>query len=232
MTNITREGKQFFFNQIRAEYEAARAKALEERKVDPGIPLLTESTLRLEQFVTAASTNFQFGVLTSEVSPGTNAVNPTEVRLQTNDNFHIRSIGFYLAVTAASTDTAFRLLSFPGDIPFGTVAIALNYMNIYNGNLNINVNQVDVLTKYRLSQHYFVPQTQRLAITLASNYDQLDLQCDALVPMAPSIMLSGAYTNIITVALPAAVNLALAANNSRMVMILDGLRAQNAAIRK
>ena len=230
--NILRDAKQNFFNQIRGEYAAANAAAEQAGQKAPGMPLLTESALRLEQFVNATTTNYTFGVLTSEVSPGTTAVNPTEVRLQTNDNFHIRSIAFYLAVTAASTDTAFRLLTYADDVSFVTVAAALNYQNIYNGLMKINVNQVDVLTNYRLSQHIVIPQTQRLAVAVNSNYNQVDMQADSVVPLAPSIMLSGAYTNTITISLPGAVTSAIAANNSRMVIIYDGIRAQNAAIRK
>lgn len=230
--NVLRDAKQGFFNQIKAEYAAADQAAAAQGAKPPGMPLLTESALRLEQFVTTTTTLYNFGVLTNDVTPGATAVNPTEVRLQTNDNFHIRSIAFYLAVTAASTDTAFRLLTYPNEIALVTVAATLNYMNIYNGTLNINVNQVDVLTKYRISQHYFVPQTQRLAATVNTNYDQADLQCDSVVPMAPGLMLSGAYTNTITLSIPGAVSSALASNNSRMVLIFDGIRAQNAAIRK
>jgi len=227
-----RQEKVNFYNEILGEYKAKNAEAMQKGINPPGVPLLTESALRLEQFISATTTRYTFGVLTSEVSPGATAVNPTEVRLQTNDNFHIRSIGIYVAVTAASTDTAFRLLSYISDLDVATVAAALSYQNIYNGTLNINVNQVDVLTNYRLSKHVVVPQTQRLTATVSNNYDQIDMQRDGLVPMAPSLMLSGAYTNTITINLPAAVGSALASNNSRFVLIFDGLRAQNAAIRK
>jgi hypothetical protein len=231
--NVLRDSKQHFFNQIYGEYKIANDLAIAQgAPKPPGIPLLTESQLRLEQFITTTGTQYTFPVLQSAVTPVTTVVQAAEVRLQTNDNFHIRSIGFYLAVTAAATDTAYRLFTFPDEIALVTVAATLNYMNIYNGNMNINVNQVDVLTNYRLSQHYLVPQTQRLSATVNTNYNQVDLQADAVVPLAPSVMLSGAYTNTITINLPGAVSSALASNNSRMVLIFDGLRAQNAAIRK
>lgn len=224
--------KNTFFEQIRAEYVAMNERARAAGKTEPGLPILTASSLRLEQFITAANTLYTFPVLDGQVGGGSASVLPNEVRLQTNDNFHVEKLGFYLGITAASTDTAFRLQTYPNEVFLATAAAALNYLNVYNGTLNINVNQVDVLTKWRISKHMFVPQTQRLAATVNNNFDQVDLHTDALIPVSPSIMISGAYTNVITISLPAAVTSALSANNSRMVIIFDGLRAQNAAIRK
>jgi len=222
-----------FFNEVKAAYKDANEKAIAEGQKAPGMPLLTESQLRLESFVNTTTTRYTFGVLTSDVSPGTTGVNATEVRLQTNDNFHIRSIAFYVAFTAASTDTSYRLLSYFSDKVTGSVAATLNYEGIYNnGLLNINVNQVDVLTNYRLSKHKLVPQTQRISVAVDTAYDQINMQSDGIVNLSPAIMLSGAYTNTITVQLAAAITSAVASNNSRMVVIFDGIRASNAAIRK
>ena len=223
-----RKDKQQFFEQVLAQYRAKDA----ETNGGTGIPILTQSSLRLEQYVSANTTLYNFPVLTGVTTPGTTSVLPTETRLQQNDNFHIYSISFYLAVTAASTDTAFRLQTNPNEIFLGSAAIALNYLNIYNGNMNINVNQVDVLTNWRLSRHMFVGQTQRLTGTVNNNFDQVDLSQDGIVTNSPSLMLSGAYTNTITVNLPGAVTSALSNNNSRMIIVFDGLRAQNAAVRK
>jgi len=222
-----------FFNEVKAAYKDANEKAIADGQKAPGMPLLTESQLRLESFVNTTTTRYTFGVLTSDVSPGTTGVNATEVRLQTNDNFHIRSIAFYVAFTEASTDTSYRLLSYFSDNVTGSVADTLNYEGIYNnGLLNINVNQVDVLTNYRLSKHKLVPQTQRISVAVDTAYDQINMQSDGIVNLSPAIMLSGAYTNTITVQLAAAITSAVASNNSRMVVIFDGIRASNAAIRK
>ncbi len=221
-----------FFDRTLADYKAKNALAIANKMTPPGIPILTPSSLRLEQFISAATTQYTFPVLSGVVSAGATSVIPTEVRLEQNDNFHIGAVGFYLAVTAASADTAFRLQTEANELFLGSAAIALNYLNIYNGTMKINVNQVDVVTNWRLSQHMFTGQTQRLSATVNTNFSQIDLQQDGLIEMQPNIMLSGAYTNTITVNLPGAVTSALAANNSRMVIIYDGLRAQNAAVRK
>jgi len=221
-----------FYSDILNEYRAAKTKAVEKGQPDPGVPILTQSSLRLEQFITATNTNYTFPVLAGITTPVTTVVQANEVRLQQNDNFHIYSIGIYLAVTAAATDQAFRLFTYANEMSLVTVAASLSYQNLWGGNMNINVNQVDVLTNWRLTQHYYVPQTQRLSVTVNTNYDQQDLSQDGLVVCQPKLMLSGAYTNTITIALNAAIGSALASNNSRIVIIMDGLRAQNAAIRK
>jgi len=220
-----------FFNEVKSEYKAANEKAIAEGLKAPGMPLLTESQLRLEQTITTTTTQYLFPVLTGDVSPGSTSVNATEVRLQTNDNFHIRSIGLYIGFPSSSTAVDWRLLSYASDQVTGAVATTTSYETIYNtGLLNINVNQVDVLTKYRFSKHKFVPQTQRVAVAANSAYDQIDTSANGIVNLVPKIMLSGAYTNTITINLAAAVSAAVA--NSRIVIIFDGLRAQNAAIRK
>ena len=213
--------KEAFFDKILSEYKLKGA----------GIPILSESQLRLEQPITATSTQYTFPVLQGDVGQGQSSVLATEVRLQTNDNFHIREIGFYLAQLVAATDTSFKLKTYPNEIELGAVP-ALDYFNIYNGLMKINVNQVDVLTNYGLIQHLFVPQTQRLSVVAAQNRDQVDFSENSREDLAPSLMLSGAYTNTITVSLPGAVTNALAGSLTRMVIIFYGLRAQNAAIRK
>ena len=224
--------KQQFFKDVRAQYERMNGKALSTGQKAPGLPILTASTLRLEQFLNASTSQYQFGVLAGETTAGTTTVQPNEIRLLQNDNFHIHKIGIYLGITAASGDAAFRLQTNPNEIMLGSAAIALNYNNLYNGTLNVSVNQVDILTNWRLGQHLFVGQTQRLAATVNNNFDQVDFSKDGLITCEPGIMLSGAYTNKININLNQAITSALAENNSRAVIIFEGLRAQNAAIRK
>lgn len=224
--------KQDFYRDVKAQYVKADERARQSGQVVPGLPILTSSSLRLEQFLNATTSQYSFPVITGETTATTTVVQANEVRLQQNDNFHVHKIGIYLAVTAAATDTAFRLQTNANEIFLGSAAAALNYLNLWNGNFNINVNQLDVLTNWRVSQHFYVGQTQRLAATVNTNFDMVDLSKDGLITCEPGIMLSGAYTNKLNLNLNAAITSALASNNSRVVVIFDGLRAQNAAIRK
>lgn len=221
-----------FFRQVKAEYAAKAIETKKKTGFTSGMPIITESSLRFEQFVSADTTRYEFPVLAGQSSVGTNNILATEVRLEQNDNFHIAQIGFYLGVTENQTDTNFRLQTNPNEIFLGGATEALDYLTIYNSLLNINVNQVDVLTNYRLSKHMVVNQTQRLASAVNNNFDQIDSEVDGLISLQPALMLSGAYTNKISITFPAAVTEALPDNNSRMIIIVDGLRAQNASIRK
>jgi hypothetical protein len=223
---------QGFFKMILEQYKNMSAAAVKQGKPDPGIPILTQSKLRLEQYITSTSTQITFPVLDGQVGQGSSSVLPNEIRLLTNDNFHIHKIGLYLAVTVNPTDTAFRLMTNPNEVFLGNAATALNYLNIWNATLKININQVDVLTNWPTERHFYVPQTQRLSAAVNNNFDQIQLLDDGMVACAPSLMLSGAYTNTITLNLNGAINLAVGGNNSRYVMMFYGLRAQNAAIRK
>lgn len=224
--------KQEFYRDVKKQYIDANERAKALGQTAPGLPILTASSLRLEQFLNTSTSQYAFPVITGETTSVTTTVQANEVRLQQNDNFHIHKIGIYLAVTAAATDTAFRLQTNNNEIFLTSAAIALNYLNLWNGNLNINVNQLDVLTNWRVSQHFYVGQTQRLASTANTVFDQIDLSKDGLITCEPGIMLSGAYTNKINLNLNAAITSALGSNISRCVLIFDGLRAQNAAIRK
>lgn len=224
--------KQQFFKDVKNQYETANQKAIAEGQKPPGMPIITSSSLRLEQFLNTSTSQYTFPVIVGETTPGTTIVQSNEVRLLQNDNFHIHKIGFYLAVTAASTDTAFRLQTNGNEIFLTSAAIALNYLNLWGGNININVNQVDILTNWRTSQHFMTGQTQRLASTVNTNFDQIDLSQDGLITCEPGIMLSGAYTNRVNLNLNSAVTSAIASNVTRVVIIFDGVRCQNAAIRK
>lgn len=224
--------RQNFFDHTLNEYKKANEKAKAEGLKEPGIPLLTRSHLRLEQFMSTTITQYNFAVLQGDNSGSVSTTQlPTEVRLQTNDNFHIHKIGFYIALTTASTDNNPLMNTYPNEVEY-TANTRLGILNLYNGQMNITVNQVQVLTNWRLYQHFMVPQTQRISVAANAARDQVDLSKDGLVECDPGLMLSGAYTNQIQLNLPAAISNAPASNNGRIIIIYEGLRAQNAAIRK
>lgn len=223
--------KQYFFDKTVQEYKNANALAKSEGSKAPGLPLLTEAIIRLEQPITTTGTTYTFPVLQGDVGQGQSSVLATEVRLQTNDNFHIREIGFYIGQLVAATDTNFRLKTYPNEVELGAANVN-DYFNFYNGLMRISVNQRDVLTNYGLINHLMIPQTQRISVAANSNRDQVSFENDARLNLNPSLMLSGAYTNVININLPGAVTTALAGNLTRAVIIFYGLRAQNAALRK
>ena len=226
------EGHGFYLS-VKAQYEEMNNAAIARGdKNPPGIPILTQGSLRLEQYIVPTTNQYTFPILTGGVTATTPNVLANEIRLEQNDNFHPHSIGMYLAVTTTPVDVGFRLMTNPNAVTLGSDAISTNYMALWSGMLAMTVNQVQVTTTWPTSDHYYVPQTQRLSAAPFSNYDELEMLTKGKKKMEPSVMLSGAYTNIINLNLNGAINLALAGNLSRIVLVYYGLRAQNAAIRK
>src|SRR5438445_9139156 len=97
--------RQHFFEKIRSEYETKKIK------FGLSMPIITSSSLRFETFINPNSTQYTFQILAGVNGVKGNVVQPNEVRLEQNDNFHVDEIGIYLATTTTSTDTNFRLLT-------------------------------------------------------------------------------------------------------------------------
>ncbi len=216
-----------FFKEVKQAYLDLNAK-----NPSLDLPILSpNSNLRLETYIDAKTTTYQFPMMDGDAGKGANSkILANEVRLSKNDNFHVNQIGFYLAVTETKDDTDYRLLTNPNEIYLGSAAAALSYENLWAGLLNINVNKGDVLQKHRLSQYMFVGQTQRLSATVNTNFDQIDFSENGLIPLDAYFMISGAYTNTITINLNNAIEEALEESNSRIVLIFDGILASNAAV--
>lgn len=207
-----------FHKTVKAEYAELGKK-----------PILTMSRLRFELPMEATTTKYEFPTQVGVNSDMWN-VRKTEFRQNPNDNFHIRRIGFFTAVTTAATDANFRLRTYPNEIEY-TAAVAADVMNAYNANLSLNVNSTDVMTGYGMERHYFVPQTQRLSVAAAQNRDQVNLEVDGWVELDPPLMLGGQYTNTLVLNLLSPIANVPAAQNGRLIFILDGLKAANAAER-
>ena len=229
--SVISQGKEAFYDSVMHSYKKNNEEARAKNQHAPGIPILTYSTLRLELPISATVTEMIFPVLDGVVAPGAASQFPNEIRLQQNDNFHIDTCFIGMTQLVAATDTNYRIKTYPNEVELGAANVN-DYFNFYNGRMKINVNQVDVLTNWDVEKHLVIPQTQRLSVAANTNRDQYDAQADGVVEMRPSIMLSGAYTNTVTINLNAAVATALAGGLTRAVIIFRGLRAQNAAIRK
>jgi len=210
----------YFFKKVKAEYAAKQLN-----------PILNASSLRLELPMKTDVTSYQFPLLQSDTTSLWTGPTATEQRLQTNDNFHVEKIGFYIALTTASTDTNYRLKTYPAEVEW-TAATANDIFNLYNGTMSITVQNVNVILGYRMTKHLVIPQTQRISVAANTVRDEVDLSSDCLITASPTLMLSGRLTNVIKIQLPAAITNAPAANNGRMILIFDGLTAQNAAVQQ
>ncbi len=102
-------------------------------------------------------------------------------------------------------------------------------LGLYNGNLNIAINNRNYITKWGLWKHMVINQTQQTApLGAGSPADQLDGSTDAYYPLQPYVLVSGSSNMQITVQLPAAPTGVDA--NSRLIMIMKGAMAYNSTV--
>lgn len=186
---------------------------------------LTQSDLRLEQALQANNNTYTFPVMVNIQNGGQSQFN-TELRLNMQDTFLPQYIGLFLAKPASAIDTTFPLLTYPNPAVFTN---ATQMEAIYNGKLNIQVNNTNYITNWMTARHKLVPQTQQTAAPGAgSPLDQIDGADYGFFPMQPYVIISGSSNMQITVNLPVAPTAVDA--NSRLVLIFRGIIAYNSTV--
>jgi hypothetical protein len=201
--------------------------AIKRAGLNPAAAVLSQSYLRFEVPLSTSTTTYTFDTLVNE---NTNPNYVTQNKLNLQDAFVTSAIGFFLAVPASSatTETAFPLYSYPNQVAFASASDTDAY-TIYNGNMQLTVNQRTIITGWDLTRHYFVPQTQGLVTRAASSpynaIDQLDLSENGFYPAEPNIVMVGSKKNILQVQLNT--GLASIQANSRLVCVFRGILAQN-----
>lgn len=208
------------------------------KAIGKGNVRLTQSTLILSKPISASQTTYSFDVLETQNSTIVN----TEQRLNLNDEFIITSLGIYLQATV--TDGA-------GGNSYGTkwfsyvpsqVNAAAGVLNpVYNGSLQIAVNNVVYLDKFDSAKSLCIPRTQDANFTTpnqatlgSTNYAK-----DGMVSIEPTLVLSGAKKNNLVLNLASAAtpyNLTVSSDSGttiykfdRVAIIMRGLNAQNGA---
>jgi hypothetical protein len=180
----------------------------------------TQSFLRLEQALSITQTRYQFQILNQTTGAGFN----TEQRLNLQDSFVVSGIGIFLGKPSSSTDTTFELDTYGNTVKY-TNAAAMNA--VYNGVMQITVNNDVILPAWDLSRHFYRPQTQQTAAA-NSPLDQKRLAEDAFYAVEPNITAIGSKNTQITINLQAALSAVDA--NSRLIVVLRGVLAQNSTV--
>lgn len=178
---------------------------------------LTQSYLRSEVALSTSIANYHIPVLVNDTQNGASRVN--EKRLNLQDIFITTEIAVVIGVGTA-TNTAAKLYTYPNSTVF-TSATDDDLWSIYNGYLNLTINNEQVLPAWDVLRHYFVPQTQQSASTT----DQWSASSDAFYPVEPGIVMNGA----------ANINFQLTANgapasvlaNSFIAVVQRGILCQN-----
>ena len=168
---------------------------------------LTQSYLRSEVALSTSIANYHIPVLVNDTQNGASRVN--EKRLNLQDIFITTEIAVVIGVGSA-TATAAKLYTYPNATVF-TSATDDDLWSIYNGYLNLTINNEQVLPAWDVLRHYFVPQTQQSASTT----DQWSASQDAFYPVEPGIVMNGA----------ANINFQLTANGAPATVLADSFIA-------
>jgi hypothetical protein len=186
--------------------------------------VLTQSYLRSEVALSTSIANYHLPVLVNDTQNG--AVRVNEKRLNLQDIFVTSEIAVLIGV-GTGTSTKAQLYTYPNSTIFTSTSDD-DLWSIYNGSLNLTINNSQVLPAWDVYRHYFVPQTQGgVGITAQTIFpvDQNDASDNAFYPVEPGIVFNGA----------ANINFQLTANgapatittNSFIAVIQRGILLQN-----
>lgn len=172
--------------------------------------VLTQSYLRSEVALSTAVANYHLPILVNDTQNGASRVN--EKRLNLQDIFITTEIGVFIGV-GAGTSTKAQLYSYPDGVKF-TAATDDDLWSIYNGYLNLSVNNQNVLPAWDVLRHYYAPQTQAgVGVTAQTIFpvNQIDFSEQTYYPVEPNIVLNGA----------ANLNFQLTANGAPATILAD-----------
>ena len=188
--------------------------------------VLSQSYLRSEIAMSTSTTNYHVPVLVNDTQNG--SAFATENRLALQDAAIVYGLGVFVSAPAASTTTAFPYYTYPNAQIFSTVGAAAALYNLYNGQMNITINNRQIVPSWPLYQHLFVPQTQTATSTGTNTaIDQNDASEFGYVPVEPNIVLVGSKNNQIQLQLPAAIGTLQASTAPRIIVIFKVILAQN-----
>ena len=204
---------------VKAQYESAGRK-----------PVIVDAAVRMEATMAANQQSFTF-------YPGQGGtVTNTEQRLSLNDGFSIFEIGVFVSKPSSSTDTQYKLYSYPNAATFSTSNVAVSLNGFYNnGVLNISKDQVNYLENYPLYNHRYVQDIQdgltfgytTTGATVPNGVDSFNGLSDGFAPLASYINITGRDTLTVNIQLPA--GLQAVETNQRVVLVSRGYKAYNVA---
>jgi len=211
-------------------------------KIGKGNVRLTQSTLILTKPIVATVATYNFDVLETQTA----TLQGNEIRLNLNDEYIVSTMGLYLQasaerITEAGVATACGSVLFPY-IPTEQTSALGSLNDIYNGTLQISVNNIVYLDKWDTRKHEARPRTQygQFITPNSSSIGSSEFNKAAMFPVEPLLTLSGAKKNTIQLALANAISGAtfthIADDGSktkytfdRIALVMRGLNAQNGA---
>ena len=201
-------------------------ETLKRNGINPGRAVLSQSYLRLEAPLTTTQAQYTFDILVNE---NTNPNYSTQAKLSLQDVFLASSIGVFMYVphSSAVNEPAGRLYSYPDPATAAIGTSSEDSYGLYNGYLSYTVNQRTIVTGWDLTRHLDVPITQTGTTPAGSGsiINSINYANGGFFAVEPNLYISGSKKNILQITLPAA--LATVKANSRVVVIMRGLLAQN-----
>lgn len=189
--------------------------------------ILSQSYLRSEVLMSTSTTSYHIPILVNDnqnnYQPATNNL------LNLQDAFVVAQIGIFVAAPAASTTTAFPLYTYPNSVVFSTAGAASALYNLYNGQLQLTVNNRQIMPSWDIYRHLWIGQSQQGIYTGTANtgLDQNDGTESGYYPVEPNIVLVGSKNNQMTIQLPAAIGTLQASAAPKIVVVMRGILAQN-----
>jgi hypothetical protein len=196
--------------------------ALVRAGVNPQSAVLSQSYLRFENTLSTTKTSYDFGVLNNQSISGSVQF-PTEQRLNLQDAFYISEIMIYIGKASSTTDSSYILQTYPNTVTFTTGASSL--YTLYNGVLNLIVNNRQIVPASDLTKFLQIPQTQATAAT-NSPVTQFDGAWANVVE--PNLVLIGSKNSLFNITIPSAFTTLDA--NTRVVILVRGILAQNVTV--
>jgi hypothetical protein len=178
--------------------------------------------LRSEVLLTTSAASYSVPILVNQNTSNTN-VRLSLLNLQ--DLFVVSELSVFL-VNGANTNGAAPFYEYPDPTVFTTGAAQL--MNVYNGSLSIIANNQQILPKWDILKHYFVPQTQKgVGVTAQTVFpiNQVDGSEDTVYPVEPNIVINGAANYQISLNLPSAPS--AIDSNTYVAFLFRGILLQN-----
>jgi hypothetical protein len=206
---------------LRLVYENSKA-LVNQLGYDTSHAVATQSFLRSEVLLSTSSASYSVPILVNQNTSNTN-VRLSLLNLQ--DLFVVSELSVFL-VSGANTNGAAPFYEYPDPTVFTTGYAQL--MNVYNGNLSIIANNQQILPKWDILKHYFVPQTQKgVGVTAQTVFpiNQVDGSEDTVYPVEPNIVINGAANYQISLNLPAAPT--TIDSNTYVAFLFRGILLQN-----
>jgi hypothetical protein len=158
----------------------------------------TQGYLRLIQPITTGQQIISFPVLQNQTGSG-NATRPDEVRLPQQNAFFVGQMAFTIFQATSATDYAVRPQTYPNAETFATY---LPLYALYNGRLQVTIDQSVISRAYSMRKFLNIPQTQQIAADAATvNVSQFD--GTAMLPWEPNVVFVGTAQIEVNIILPA-----------------------------